>query len=212
LAWAAGNLVSDLRDLERFFRALLGGRLLTEMTTPVPTGQPGFGYGLGLLVIETPLGRLVGHNGAIPGFLTIVLSTEDGRRQLGLMTNQFLATPAVAEAFDQAFIALAIGLLQGAPLEVASTSASQPGAAQAGAPIPAAGHWRACAPGWPSTCSIDRPTPAIGPYSLQPVSAAGPRSHDHDTAVSHRRGCVVGLGVCWLSQPIRSSAGTGWLT
>lgn len=38
------------------------------MTTPVPTGRPGFGYGLGPTVIETPLGRLVGHNGSIPGF------------------------------------------------------------------------------------------------------------------------------------------------
>jgi len=51
------------------------------MTTPVPTGQPGFGYGLGLIVIDTPTGRLLGHDGAIPGFLNIVLSTEDGRRQ-----------------------------------------------------------------------------------------------------------------------------------
>jgi D-alanyl-D-alanine carboxypeptidase len=43
LAWAAGNLVSDLGDLARFFRALLGGRLLppgllAEMTTTVPIG------------------------------------------------------------------------------------------------------------------------------------------------------------------------------
>ena len=50
VAWAAGALVSNLGDLERFFRALLGGRLLpprllAAMMTPVPTGQPGFGYG-----------------------------------------------------------------------------------------------------------------------------------------------------------------------
>jgi D-alanyl-D-alanine carboxypeptidase len=136
LAWAAGNLISDLGDLERYFRALLGGRLLpprllAAMTTPVPTGQPGFGYGLGLLVIDTPLGRLVGHDGAIPGFFNFVVSTADGRRQLGIMVNVWPAPPAVLEAFDQVFIALVMGLLQGAPLEVASTSASQRAAVQA---------------------------------------------------------------------------------
>jgi D-alanyl-D-alanine carboxypeptidase len=120
LAWAAGNVISDLGDLERFFRALLRGRLLparllTEMTTPVATGQPGFGYGLGLLVIDTPLGRLVGHDGAIPGFFNFVVSTADGRRQLGIMMNVAPAPPAVSEAFNQAFITLAMGLLQGTP-------------------------------------------------------------------------------------------------
>jgi D-alanyl-D-alanine carboxypeptidase len=75
VAWGSGNLISNLGDLERFFRALLGGRLLpprllAAMTTPVPTGLPGFGYGLGLRVIETPAGRLLGHEGAIPGFTT----------------------------------------------------------------------------------------------------------------------------------------------
>jgi hypothetical protein len=108
------------------------------MTTPVPTGQPGTGYGLGLLVLDTPLGRLVGHDGSIPGFHDIVLNTPDGRRQLGVMTNEHFATPAVSAAFDQAVAAIAIGLLVGAPLGVASTSASLPAAVQAGAPTPAA--------------------------------------------------------------------------
>jgi D-alanyl-D-alanine carboxypeptidase len=110
LAWAAGNLTSDLGDLARFFRALLGGRLLpprllAEMTTPVDTGE-GIGYGLGLVVIETPAGRLIGHDGAIPGFLNIALSTEDGGRQVVVMMNEEFATPAVYEAFNQAVAAM----------------------------------------------------------------------------------------------------------
>jgi D-alanyl-D-alanine carboxypeptidase len=105
LAWAAGALVSNLGDLERFFRALLGGRLLpprllAAMMTPVPTGQPGFGYGLGLIVIDTPAGRLLGHDGAIPGFLNVVLSTEDARRQVGVMMNEEFSSSAVSEAFS----------------------------------------------------------------------------------------------------------------
>jgi D-alanyl-D-alanine carboxypeptidase len=143
VAWAAGALVSNLGDLERFFRALLGGRLLpprllAAMMTPVPTGQPGFGYGLGLTVIETPAGRLVGHDGSIPGFLNIVLSTEDARRQLGIMRNEEFATPAVSEAFDRALMVLAMGLLEGPPSVLASTSASLRAAARAGGSTPAA--------------------------------------------------------------------------
>jgi CubicO group peptidase (beta-lactamase class C family) len=97
-AWAAGGLVSDLRDLTGFFLALLGGRLLlAEMraTVAVPPGSiplPFYDrYGLGLLEVQTPAGRLVGNAGGIPGFLNIVLSTQDGRRQLGVMTNLLLA-------------------------------------------------------------------------------------------------------------------------
>jgi D-alanyl-D-alanine carboxypeptidase len=136
LAWAAGNLVSDLGDLTRFFRALLGGRLLSpgllaEMTTTVPIGQ-GAGYGLGLLVLETPCGRLIGHDGGIPGFITIVLSTQDGRRQFGVMVNQFFTTPAVDEAYSQVVEEIATRLLEGAPCDPATSSASLGGAVRAG--------------------------------------------------------------------------------
>jgi D-alanyl-D-alanine carboxypeptidase len=135
VAWAAGNLISNLADLERFFRALLRGRLLpprllAAMLTPVPTGRPGLGWGLGLLVVDTPAGRLVGHDGAIPGFYNFVVSTEDGRRQAGVMVNVWPRPPAVAEAFDQVFMTLALGLLQGAPPAVASTSTAQRAAVQ----------------------------------------------------------------------------------
>ncbi|HZC99835.1 MAG TPA: serine hydrolase domain-containing protein [Actinomycetes bacterium] len=99
---AAGALVSDLEDLTRFFRALLGGRLLppellAEMleTVPFPSGAVPLAledrYGLGLAEVDTPTGRLVGHPGGIPGFLSIVLSTPDGRRQLGIMINALSA-------------------------------------------------------------------------------------------------------------------------
>jgi len=128
LAWAAGNLVSDLDDLARFFRALLGGRLLppgllAEMTTTVPIGQ-GAGYGLGLLVLQTPCGPLIGHDGGIPGFITIVLSTRDGRRQLGVMVNEFFTTPAVDQAYSQVVVEIAMRLLEGGPCDPAASSAS----------------------------------------------------------------------------------------
>jgi D-alanyl-D-alanine carboxypeptidase len=111
-AWAAGALVSTLEDLVGFFRALLGGRLLppellAEMlsTVTVPPGSvplPLYDrHGLGLLEVEMPAGRLVGNVGGIPGFLSIVLSTPDGRRQLGVMINVLAAPDPVYEAFTQ---------------------------------------------------------------------------------------------------------------
>ena len=120
--WAAGGLMSTLGDLTRFFRALLGGRLLpprllTEMlpavtvpsrSLPLPLYDQ---YGLGLLEVETPAGRLVGNAGGIPGFLSIILGTRDGRRQLGVMINVLLAPDPVYEAFIRGFRALGVRLL-----------------------------------------------------------------------------------------------------
>lgn len=140
----AGNLVSNLDDLTRFFGALLGGRLLpprllAAMMTPVPTSPPGFfRYGLGLMVPELPFGRLAGHDGDIPGFSNIVFSTQDGRRQFGIMLNEHYAPPAVSDAFYQALFTIAMGLLEGTPLDVAPASATPRAAVGAGAPAAAA--------------------------------------------------------------------------
>jgi hypothetical protein len=63
-------------------------------------------HGLGLLEVETPAGRLVGNAGGIPGFLSMVLSTPDGRRQLGVMINLLAAPHPVYEAFMRVVRAL----------------------------------------------------------------------------------------------------------
>ena len=72
--WASGALVSNVDDLDRFYDALFDGRLLpkrllAEMLTPVDTGAPGTGYGLGLEIYTLPCGAVVaGHTGALPGY------------------------------------------------------------------------------------------------------------------------------------------------
>jgi D-alanyl-D-alanine carboxypeptidase len=66
--------VSNVDDLDRFYDALFDGRLLpkrllAEMLTPVDTGAPGTGYGLGLEIYSLPCGAtMVGHTGALPGY------------------------------------------------------------------------------------------------------------------------------------------------
>lgn len=106
LAWGAGAIVSDVDDLARFFRALLGGRLLpaellADMKTPIEL-VPGVGYGLGLVVADSPCGPLFGHDGGIPGYSNTVSSSEDGRHQVAVMLNANAIPAAVVEPVDLA--------------------------------------------------------------------------------------------------------------
>ena len=87
IAWAAGGLVSTPADLDRFYGALLGGRLLrpaqlAEMrrTVPADLGIPGARYGLGLGSIPLSCGEFWGHEGGILGFTNLAGVGPDGRR------------------------------------------------------------------------------------------------------------------------------------
>ncbi|WMD03002.1 serine hydrolase [Streptomyces sp. FXY-T5] len=93
MSWAstAGSVVSTTDDLNRFYRALLGGKLvgkasLDEMTRTVPVS--GVDYGLGIYSLELRgCGRFWGHDGAVFGAGTIALSSRDGKRQMALAQN-----------------------------------------------------------------------------------------------------------------------------
>jgi D-alanyl-D-alanine carboxypeptidase len=92
VSWDPDSMISSPRDLDRFFRALLGGALLApaqlaamKRTVPVSAdvGQvwPGGRYGLGL--VRRPLpggGAYWGHDGGDGGFITVTGVSEDGRR------------------------------------------------------------------------------------------------------------------------------------
>ncbi|WP_033310016.1 serine hydrolase domain-containing protein [Streptomyces iakyrus] len=93
MSWAstAGSVVSTTDDLNRFYRALLGGKLVgkasvDEMTRTVPVS--GLDYGLGIYALELRgCGRFWGHDGAVFGAGTIALSSRDGKRQVALAQN-----------------------------------------------------------------------------------------------------------------------------
>lgn len=86
------GIAAPLTELDRFFRALLGGRLLppaqlAEMKRTVPVGGgveeiwPDGRYGLGL--VSRPLscgGRRWGHDGGDGGYITVTGTTADGGR------------------------------------------------------------------------------------------------------------------------------------
>ncbi|WP_442818562.1 serine hydrolase domain-containing protein [Streptomyces sp. NBC_01320] len=83
--WAAGQMISTDSDLNRFFTALLAGRLLpaaqlAQMRTTVPIADTGAGYGLGLMSRPLSCGGVYwGHGGDILGYETRGGVTDDGR-------------------------------------------------------------------------------------------------------------------------------------
>ncbi|MFJ8081160.1 serine hydrolase domain-containing protein [Streptomyces sp. NPDC096205] len=94
LASSAGEMISDSADLGRFYRALLGGRLLPPtqlkaMKTTVKAGDiPGARYGLGLIDRELGCGVHVwGHGGGIHGSTSEAVTTPDARHSLAFNFN-----------------------------------------------------------------------------------------------------------------------------
>nr|WP_238783046.1 serine hydrolase domain-containing protein [Streptomyces monomycini] len=85
--WAAGAVISTNSDLNRFYTALLNGKLLppaqlAQMRTTVSAeaAGPGNRYGLGLFMRPLPCGGVYwGHGGTIPGYFTFGGVTENGR-------------------------------------------------------------------------------------------------------------------------------------
>ncbi|MFG2586311.1 serine hydrolase domain-containing protein [Streptomyces malaysiensis] len=86
MAVGSGSIISTTHDLNRFYTALLRGRLLApaqldEMTTTKPAPELGVRYGLGLG--EIPLscgGSYFGHPGELLGYHTWGGVTRDGTR------------------------------------------------------------------------------------------------------------------------------------
>jgi D-alanyl-D-alanine carboxypeptidase len=116
LAWAAGGMVSTSGEVARFYRALLGGRLLrpqelTAMTTAVPVADlPGAGYGLGLIRLPLPCGGTTwGHNGGIFGYGNQALNSSDGRRQVVMAVNSSSIGKRAAEALRRVAVTAACG-------------------------------------------------------------------------------------------------------
>ncbi|MFE0804245.1 serine hydrolase domain-containing protein [Streptomyces sp. NPDC058812] len=107
-AASAGAMISTSGDLNRFYSALLGGRLLpakqlAEMKTTVPVSGAGLitAYGLGLMKFSPSCGAVVwGHGGNIQGSASQAVTSADGKHSLAFNFNGDWAgnTQAVIEA------------------------------------------------------------------------------------------------------------------
>ncbi|MEV7550813.1 serine hydrolase domain-containing protein [Amycolatopsis sp. NPDC089917] len=97
MSWVmtGAGLVSTVGDLNRFYRKLLDGEIvspssLTEMQRLVPViAQDGrrIDYGLGLYKTETPEGIFWGHDGTVWGAMTMAWAGADSGRQFAAAMN-----------------------------------------------------------------------------------------------------------------------------
>ncbi|MCI3239670.1 MULTISPECIES: serine hydrolase domain-containing protein [Streptomyces] len=96
VAGAAGELVTTLADLDRFYAALLDGELLPPrwLHEMLDTRTAHGSYGMGLFPVTLPCGVTVwGHNGRITGSYVRTAATADGQRVLTFRVN----TDAIAD-------------------------------------------------------------------------------------------------------------------
>ncbi|MFF1835277.1 serine hydrolase domain-containing protein [Streptomyces sp. NPDC058231] len=101
-AGAAGELISTLADLNRFYAALLGGRLLppAQLRTLLSTGTAHGVYGMGIYPQKLSCGTTVwGHNGHIEGSYVRTAATRDGVHVLTFRVDtDSLTDPALEPA------------------------------------------------------------------------------------------------------------------
>jgi D-alanyl-D-alanine carboxypeptidase len=88
-AWAAGAIVSNVRDVTTFYRALLTGKLLPaaqlkEMEVPATNAGT---YGLGIDSTYTQCGRAFWHRGDFTAWRNEVIATANGKREAIVMVN-----------------------------------------------------------------------------------------------------------------------------
>ncbi|MEV0407446.1 serine hydrolase domain-containing protein [Actinoallomurus sp. NPDC050550] len=104
-AWASGDIVSTTHDVNLFYSALLGGRLvpptlLRQMKQSEPA-FPGFGYGLGLGYTEMCGRQIWGHQGGVPGYGTYSFTSPQGPRQITISVNRSLKlSPAAGKEIN----------------------------------------------------------------------------------------------------------------
>lgn len=93
-SWGNADLISSTADLNRFYEALMGGRLLppkqlAEMKTTVDNPDwPGSSYGLGIERLTLGCGTVLWyHDGGALGWISLAAFTEDARHQLTFSYN-----------------------------------------------------------------------------------------------------------------------------
>jgi D-alanyl-D-alanine carboxypeptidase len=93
---AADGVVSTADDIRRFLRALFDGQLLPAaevgaMQTAVPVGERYRalydGYGLGLMLVQTPCGPAWGNRGRARGYTSFAFASPDGRSSVVVLLN-----------------------------------------------------------------------------------------------------------------------------
>jgi len=115
--WAGGGFVTSAGDLARWARALYGGDALpAEQRKSMLAAQPapelgrGVGYGLGVIVWQTPHGEALGHEGFFPGYMSAMRywPTHDVAVAVQVNTSEAAALPGGLGALCDELCALVL--------------------------------------------------------------------------------------------------------
>ncbi|MDN3294864.1 serine hydrolase domain-containing protein [Streptomyces ficellus] len=104
---AAGELISTLDDLNRFYAALLGGRLLPapQLRELLDTRPASGDYGMGIYPRTLSCGTTVwGHNGHITGSYARTAATADGRHTVTFRVNTDALGPSTLSTLEPALL------------------------------------------------------------------------------------------------------------
>jgi D-alanyl-D-alanine carboxypeptidase len=110
-AWASGGIVTTPRELGRFIRAYVRGRLFDRSTRRAqlrfrkgesqPAGPGRNSAGLGIFRYRTRCGTVYGAAGSFPGYRAFAVSSANGRRSVVFTVNaQILDVPGQQEVSD----------------------------------------------------------------------------------------------------------------
>jgi CubicO group peptidase (beta-lactamase class C family) len=97
-----GGLMSSVGDLLRFAEHHLGGpgpltaQSIAEMQRPLTAG-PGFRYGLGWFLWETPAGSAVGHPGSVLGYESLLRLVPGERLAVAALSNSSRGYAAIRD-------------------------------------------------------------------------------------------------------------------
>jgi D-alanyl-D-alanine carboxypeptidase len=95
------------------------------MLTPVDTGAPGVGYGLGLELYTLPCGAVAaGHTGALPGFNSGTFRLLGDDKDASVAANLHPAPEALSVAFSNALVELFCAMT---PAEAGAAVRANPG-------------------------------------------------------------------------------------
>ncbi|MCU1640560.1 MAG: beta-lactamase [Nocardia sp.] len=134
--WTAGGVISTVDDMATYVKALVHGGLLDakmqqvrmDSIQPIDPAEPEVaGYGLGIVRFGT---HLIGHDGQIPGYMTVM--TNDPASDLTIVVATNLATVPSGEGSAVTLLKGMMPVFYGAdalPGDPARASAASPGSA-----------------------------------------------------------------------------------
>lgn len=110
IAFTAGGVISTVDNLDRFWRALLSGDLVSpaslDLMTRDYTDEVDAAYGLGVETIELPCGTALGHWGSLPGFTSATFTLQDRDRAVMVAINDSDAYQQAGDILDAALCGL----------------------------------------------------------------------------------------------------------